>query len=109
MMQAEFLEFIKAAGAVFGFIGGGAVVVLAFKIGSSWSGLRRDVSETKCTANRTETTVDKHAEQLQAINMTLHGPLGDNGLYSDVRSIKAQLQETPGSPRRRRTDKRKAA
>ena len=102
------MGFLEAFGAAFGIIAGGGVLLLAVKIGVSWGGIRNDVSTTKDAVERTEGTVGGLVPRVQAIEQTLHGPEGNNGMYSDVRDLKRRFDDLPVRPQRRKGDRRTA-
>lgn len=102
-------DFLVAAGQVVGALVGVGLLGLCFYVGVTWGGLKRAISTTSAAVARTEEKVDGFGPRIERIELTLHGPLGDNGLYQDVRDIKTQLRETPGTPARRRTDRRKVS
>ena len=100
-------QFWLAAGQVVGVIGGLGLLTLMFYVGLSWGEVKSTVTTTSASVVHIETRVNEFAPRIQRIEQTLHGPDGNNGLYSDVRQIREQLREAPGTPRRRRTDDRK--
>lgn len=102
------MEFLQALGTVFGIIAGGGFLVLFFRVGLSWGAVKSDVSSTKEAVDRTEATVSALVPRVASIEQTLHGPEGNNGLYSDVREMKRRLEDRPETPKRRRSDRRTA-
>lgn len=66
---------------------------LCFWVGLSWGEIKRDVSTTKKGVERIEPVVGQHAASLQAINQTLHGPEGRNGLYGTVKKLDERFDE----------------
>ena len=102
MLEAGFL---RAAGAAFGLVAGGGVLVATLRIGMSWGEVRQAVKRTDFAVNDPETGL---VPRVQRVEQTLHGPEGNNGLYSDVKELKRRFDDAPGIPRRRKTDRRSA-
>lgn len=102
------MEFLQAFGVAFGLVAGSGVLILAVRIGVTWGSVRSDLSSTKGAVERTEGKVGDLVPRVQAIEQTLHGPEGNNGMYSDVRELKRRFEDQPGAPKRRKTDRRLA-
>jgi hypothetical protein len=100
------MEFLQALGTVFGIIAGGGFLVLVFKIGLSWGSVQRDVTTTKEAVERTEVTVQNVLPRVERIEQTLHGPEGNNGMYSELRDMRRRFDDLPTVPKRRRTDRK---
>lgn len=92
------MEFLQAFGAVAGL----GVVGLAIKIGIGWGVLQRDVAATAITTSETHEKVAELLPRVQKIEHTLHGPDGENGMYSDVRELKRRISDRL---ERRRSDR----
>jgi len=94
------MEFLQAFGAV----GGLGVIGLAIRIGISWGEVSRAVTRTDKAVNDPEVGL---VLRVQRVEQTLHGPEGNNGMYSDVKELKRRFDDLPGVPTRRKTDKRR--
>ena len=100
------MEFLQAFGTAFGILAGSGVLALFFKVGMSWGSVSRAVARTDTAVNDPEHGL---VPRVQRVEQTLHGPQGDNGLYSDVKELKRRLEDDPAIPKRRVTDKRRKA
>lgn len=96
----------QAFSVAFGIVAGGGVIGLALKIGIGWGVVSRDVATTKAAVDRTELTVQDVVPRVQRIEQTLHGPDGNNGLYSDVRELRRRFDDAPAVPKRRKCDRK---
>lgn len=110
------MEFIVAAGQIFGTVLSGVILVGAFRVGGTYKGVIRDVAETKGDCKEIKQTLQDHSPRILKIEQTLHGPQGQNGMYGAVRELQVTVQAIrdervgpadrrkevrPGKPRRR--------
>ncbi|MGK2933701.1 MAG: hypothetical protein ACSLFE_00450 [Gemmatimonadaceae bacterium] len=110
-------DALIAAGQVMGGALSLVIIAGAVKIGSTYKGVVGDVAYTKGACAEIKQTLKEHTPRIEKIEITLHGPLGDNGMYQAVRELKVGVQEIrdqrmgpadrrkesrPGKPRRRR-------
>lgn len=82
-----------AAGQIFGATLSVVVVVGAFRVGGTYKGVIRDVSETKTACTEIKQTLQDHSPRIFKIEQTLHGPQGQNGMYGAVRELQVTVQE----------------
>lgn len=86
-------EFWMAAGQIFGTVASVVIIVGAFKVGGTYKGVVRDVSETKADCKEIKRTLEDHSPRILTIEQTLHGPQGGNGMYLAVRELRESVQE----------------
>jgi hypothetical protein len=101
------MEFLQAFGVVFGVVAGvGTTLAIVFKFGRITGELQQDVLETKAAALSMDGKMDLLMPRVRSIEQTLHGPEGNNGLYSDVKELRRRFEDSPRFPKRRRTDRK---
>lgn len=111
------MEFLVAAGQIFGTVLSGVILVGAFRVGGTYKGVIRDVAETKGDCKEIKQTLQDHSPRILKIEQTLHGPQGQNGMYGAVKELQITVQEIRdervGVADRRKTprksDRRKSA
>ena len=101
------MEYAKLFVLGFGGVVGIPVLKFIWRVAGQWADMSANVATAKATGERTEEAVGKHGERIQRIEQTLHGPEGNNGMYSALRDIERRLAEKEPNPARRSTDKRK--
>lgn len=113
------MEFLVAAGQIFGTVLSLVVLVGAVRVGRTYGTLTANAETARKSSERTEALVIEHGPRIQKIEQTLHGPQGQNGMYGAVRDLQISVQEIKdqrtgpadrrNAPRRPKTDRRKSA